>query len=207
MKQFSTYITEAAIALPEFNHTDLKTPRDPNGRFWKSIEAANEQSIPRASYSKALNMAKDLYTYLTTLEGDDVKTARDQIDAAVKSLKKSVDSADEGMSSSDIRVLKNHLFIISGIDNAFKNRPWYKKARIDVKAGYVPFRGSAKDPKIKYRVLITLDSPLSDGQLKDIYKTIPSLSPIHGDFVAGIESNKEHTAVAILISNSQGYKR
>jgi hypothetical protein len=207
MKNFTELITEAALELPQFSHPDLNSPRDPEGKFWKAVAAANEGGIPKSAYDKALRAAKDLYTYLTGLEGDEVVQARKSVSDAVGLLTKVADTATEGMSASDMRTMRNYIFMIQGIDSALKTKPWYKQAHVDIKAGYVPFRGSSKDLKIKYRMLLTCASPLSPGQIKDIYKAIPALSPLHSDYIAGIEVNKDLSAIAILFSNSQGYKR
>lgn len=210
MKDFTTLITEANVEVPQFNHPDLNTPRDPNGKFWKTIEAANETSdrSTKSAYNKALKTAKDLYAQLLAMDNDpEVVRARDLVDDAIKAINKTSVDAFDAMSSADVKMIRTYLYIIAGIDNAMKSKSWFKNSHVDVKAGYIPLRGMAKDPRIKYRMLFTLDSPVSDGIVKDVRKIISNISSVHQDYVAGVEWNKEKDTFAVLLSNTPGYRR
>ncbi len=210
MKNFSTIINEDTITIPQFNHPDLQNPRDPEGKFWMAIAAANETSdkAPKGSYLKALKISKDLYNALIALENDkDIEKARDLTNEISKLIEKASDDTIEEMATSDTKALRTYLFIVANIDRAFKSKNWFKSAHVDVKAGYVPFRGASKDPKIKYRLIYTLANPVSEQVAKDITKTIPGLSPLHKDYIASIEWKKDRSAFMVTFTNSPGYKR
>lgn len=209
MKTFSTLITEA-ITLPEFKHPDLNKPRDPEGKFWKAIDAANETGDKPSKniYRKAIKLAKDLYAQLVELpEDEDIVDARYCASEAVKHIEKSAGDTVEAISVADERMLKQYVFLIKAIDNLLKNKPFYKKGHVDIKAGYVPFRGAAKDPKVKYRMVISYQGEIPAAAIKEINKDVATLNPLAADFICGIEFNKSKTQVQILFTNSQGYKR
>lgn len=210
MKNFSTLISEAAIVVPQFNHQDLNEPRDPNGKFWQTINAANEEpeKSSKGSYNKTLKLAHELYLSITSLNSnEDLTEAAKLISDATKRIEKSAADAVDEVGTADTKMLKTYLYLIANIDNLLKNKPWYKKCNVDIKAGYVPFRGSQKDQKIKYRMLFNMESSIPESSAKEIIKTIPSASPLHTDYVAGIEWNKDKTAFAILFTSTPGYKR
>lgn len=210
MKTFSTLITESNITVPQFKHKDLNNPRDEEGKFWKAITAANEES-PKASkgaYAKAIKLAKELYSVLVGMpEDEDIVDARHCASEAVKYLEKSSGDAIEELGSADLKQLRNYIFIIANVDEYLSHKNFYKGAQVDIKAGYVPFKGAAKDPKIKYRMVVRAFAPISEQIAKDIVKSIRSQSPLHSDYVAGIEWNKDKSAFAVLFTNSPGYKR
>lgn len=209
MKTFSNLITES-IVVPQFHHKDLNTPRDPDGKFWKAIEAANETTdkAPKGSYAKAVKAAKDLYSALVAMENDEsVTKARDMVSDVVKLLDRASEDTVEEMSATDMRQLRNYLFIIANIDQYLSRKVFYANATVDIKAGYVPFKGATKDPKIKYRMVVNAASPISGNIAKEIVRTITDQSPLHLDYVAGIEWKKDNTAFAVLFTNSPGYKR
>ena len=210
MKNFSDLITESTVSVPQFVHPDLNEPRDKEGKFWLAIKAANETSdkASKGTYDKALKASKDLYSMLIGMDNDpDIKKAQDLVSDVSKLIDKASADTLEETSASDAKMLRNYIYIIRLIDHAMQHKQWYKQCHIDVKAGYVPWRGSGKDPKIKYRIVFNLQAGVSENIVKEINKTIPQLSPLHTDYVASIEWNKEHKAFAVMLSNSQGYKR
>lgn len=210
MKTFSTLINESSLTVPRFKHDDLNNPRDGEGKFWKTIAAANEEpkKAPKSTYTKALKLAKELYGILINMpEDEDIVDAQYCASETVKYITKSSNDAFDEISAADLKQLRNYLFIISNVDEYLSHKAFYKNARVDVKAGYVPFRGATKDSKIKYRIVVHAAAPISEPIAKDIVKTIKSQSPIHSDYVAGIEWNKDMSAFAILLTNSPGYKR
>lgn len=209
MKNYSTIINEDVITLPQFTHPDLINPRDPDGKFWMAIKAANDvpEKASKTAYNKAIKMAKDLYSALVAIGDPDVKGAMKMTNDIVSLLEKSSKDTIEETGTSDIKALKTYLFIISNIDNVFKTKTWFKTSHVDVKAGYVPFRGASKDPKVKYRMVYTLENPVSEDVAKGITKTILTLSPLHKDYVASVEWKRDRTAFMINISNTAGYKR
>lgn len=207
MKTFSTLIMEAAIAVPEFNHKDLNNPRDPEGKFWKAITAVNDETekSPKGTYDKAIKLAKDLYSILTGMvDDDDIDTAKKHASDIVKHLENSSTGAIEEVSTGDQKFLRNCIHIIQTADGILSHKRFYKDSEVDVKAGYVPFRGAAKDPKVKYRIVVRCKTPIND--IKSV-NAIIGATPITKDYIAGIEWNKDRTAFAILITNSPGYKR
>jgi len=210
MKNFSTIISEAAVVIPQFSHPDLQTPRDPNGKFWQLIAAANEEpdKASKGTYNKVLKTAKDLYASLISMNKDEeIDKAAKLISDATKLIEKSAaDSVDE-VGTSDVKQLRTYLYLIANIDNLLKHKTWFKSSHVDVKAGYVPFRGSQKDPKIKYRMVFNLEQPCPEASVKEIMRTIPSASPLHTDYIAGIEWKKDKTAFSVLFTNTPGYKR
>lgn len=208
MKTFSTLITEAVVAVPQFNHPDLNKPRDPEGKFWMAIGAANEESekAPKGTYVKAIKLAKELYGILSGMpEDEDIVDARYCASEAVKHLEKSSNDALEETSTSDQKFLRNCIHIIQTADGILSHKRFYKECEVDVKAGYIPFRGAAKDPKIKYRMIVRCKKAITDA--RSISKAITESTPITKDLIAGIEWNKDFSAFAILITNSPGYKR
>lgn len=208
MKSFSTLITEAVITVPQFTHTDLNNPRDPEGKFWKAIEAANEESekASKSTYTKAIKLAKELYGILTGMPEDkDIVDARHCASEVVNHLEKSSNGAIEEMGTADQKFLRNCIHVIQVTDGILAHKRFYKECEVDVKAGYVPFKGAAKDPKIKYRIVIRCKKPVQEP--KAISKLIAGATPITKDYVAGIEWNKDFSAFAVLITNSPGYKR
>lgn len=210
MKTFNNLINENNIDIPEFSHKDLKTPRDPEGKFWKTIEAGNITSdrSSKRQYSKAIDLGKELYALLSQLDNDtSVIQARQYVSDAVKSLEKTSKDLLDEMSSVDIKLMKIYLFIISNFDSWAKSKRWYSGCRLDVKAGYIPFKGSQKDQKIRYRILVTLAEPVSESTARDISRSIRAASPLHGDYVAGIEWNKDRNKFQILLTGTPGYKR
>lgn len=209
MKSFSNLITES-IALPEFSHPDLNKPRDPDGKFWKAIEAANEKSdrSSKGSYDKAIKAAKALYALLVELDDDkNVVAARDHVSNATKALEAASGDTIEEFSATDVRQLKQYIYLIKSIDSTLRHKPFYKKGHVDMKAGYVPFRGASKDPKVKYRMVIHSPEGISVNAIKDIRKDIGALNPLASDYICGIEFNKDNSAVQILFTNSPGYRR
>lgn len=210
MKNFSDLITESVVSVPQFIHQDLNQPRDKDGKFWLAIKAANETTdkASKGTYEKALKASKDLYSMLIGMDNDpDIKKAQDLVSDVSKLIAKASEDTIEETSASDAKMLRNYIYIIKLIDHAMQHKSWYKSCHIDVKAGYVPFRGSTKDPKIKYRIVVNLQAGVSENIVKEINKTIPQLSPIHSDYVASVEWNKDRKAFAVMLSNSQGYKR
>lgn len=208
MKTFSTLVTEANITLPQFKHGNLNTPRDPEGKFWKAIAAANDESekASKGTYARAIKAAKELYTLLTNIpEDEDIVDARHCASELVKHLEKSSGDAIEDVGASDLKFLRNCVHIIQNVDSILSHKRFYKEAEVDVKAGYVPFRGAAKDPKIKYRIVVRCKTPIENA--KALSRSIMEATPITKDYVAGIEWNKDMTAFAVLISNSPGYRR
>lgn len=212
MKSFSTLITEG-VTIPEFTHPHLKNPNDPTGRFWRTLDAANEtgEKASRGTYTKAVKTAKELYALLVGMENDpELVKARDLVAEAVKIIEKaSGDTVDE-MGTNDIKSLKNLLFIIQGIDSYLNRKSFYKKAKVDIKSGYVPLRGRPKpDPKISYRMVVLLPAgdTISEGVAKDITKAIKSMGPLHADYVAGVEFNGDRSGFQILFSKTPGYKK
>lgn len=207
MKTFSSLINEAVITVPHFIHKDLNTPRDPEGKFWKAVDAANEESdkASKNTYDKAIKLAKDLYSVLTSMpDDDDIKTSRNHASDIVKHLEKSSAGSLEETSVGDQKFLRNCIHIIQTADGILSHKRFYKDAGVDVKAGYVPFKGAAKDPKIKYRMIVRCKSTINDPKTA---QSIMSATPITKDYIAGIEWNKDKNAFAILITNSPGYKR
>lgn len=207
MKNFSTLITEANITIPQFNHKDLNNPRDPEGKFWKALSTANEETdkASKNTYDKAIKMAKDLYSLLTGMIGDDdIEAAKKHASDIVKHLENSSAGALEETSVGDQKFLRNCVHVIQTADDILSHKRFYKDAEVDVKAGYVPFKGAAKDPKIKYRMVVRCKNPINDIK---VVKAIVSATPITKDYIAGIEWNKDRTAFAILITNSPGYRR
>lgn len=209
MKNFSTIITESAILVPEFIHPDLVTPRDSNGRFWKTIENANEMSgkTSKVAYARAQKLAKELYSTLITIEDENVAKVCDCVNDVAKALDKAAAGALEDISQSDLKLMRNYLFIIQKIDAAMSNKSWFKSARVDVKAGYAPYKGASKDPKIKYRMVYNLENAVAQSTAKEINRTIKNLSLLHADYVASVEWNSSLTSFAVMLSNSPGYKR
>lgn len=208
MKSFSTLITEAVITVPQFVHADLNNPRDPEGKFWKAIEAANDESekASKGTYTKAIKLAKELYSVLTGMPDDeDIVDARHCASEAVKYLEKSSNGAIEETSTADQKFLRNCVHVIQMTDGVLSHKRFYKECEVDVKAGYVPFRGAAKDPKIKYRIVVRCKKQIQEPKV--IGRLITDATPITKDYVAGIEWNKDFSAFAVLITNSPGYKR
>lgn len=207
MKTFSSLITESALNLPQFKHQDLNKPRDPEGKFWKAVEAANTESekATKGTYDKALKLAKELYTILTNMPEDEaIVNAKFHTREAVSEIEKSSKDSLEEVGVSDLKFLRNCVHIIQTVDGILSHKRFYKDATVDVKAGYVPFRGAAKDPKIKYRIVVRVKVPVDP---KAITGAIMDATPITKDYVAGVEWNKERSAFAVLITNSPGYKR
>lgn len=210
MKTFSQSINESNIVLPEFVHHDLKNPRDEDGMFWKAIEALNnaETSSTRNSFDRAEKQAKDLYQTLLSCGNDkEIEDARKCVGDLINIIRKSATDTPEELSASDAKMLKIYLFIIQKIDSWACTKKWYNQAKLDVKAGYVALRGAAKDPKIKYRIVLTCSEPVSESAAKELNRSIRNLSPLHMDYVAGIEWNKDRTKLQILLSKSPGYHR
>ena len=208
MKTFSTLITEANLTIPTFKHKDLNKPRDPEGKFWKAVEAANDESekASRGTYEKTLKLAKDLYTALTNMpEDEDIVDARHCASEAVKFIEKSSKGTVDEVGVADLKFLRNCVHIIKTADDLLSHKRYYKDATVDVKAGYVPFKGAAKDPKIKYRMVVRANAPIKDQAT--INKTLIDATPITKDYIAGVEWNGDKSAFAILITNSPGYKR
>lgn len=208
MKSFSTLIAESNVTVPTFKHKDLNTPRDPEGKFWKAIAAANEtgEKASKRTYDKAVKLAKELYSILVNMpEDEDIVDARYSVSETIKHLEKSSAGAIEDTSTADQNYLRNCIHVIQMTDEALSHKRFYKECEVDVKAGYVPFRGAAKDPKIKYRIVVRCKKPIPDQ--KAINKAIAEATPITKDYIAGIEWNKDSTAFAVLITNSPGYKR
>lgn len=208
MKSFSTLITESVITVPQFVHPDLNNPRDPEGKFWKAIEAANDESdkASKGTYAKAIKLAKELYALLTGMPDDeDITKARTCASDAVKCLEKSSADAIEETSTADQKFLRNCIHVIQMTDKTLSHKRFYKECEVDVKAGYVPFRGATKDPKIKYRIVVRGKKPITDTKV--ISRLIADATPITKDYIAGIEWNKDFSAFAVLITNSPGYKR
>lgn len=209
MKPFSKSINES-IQIPTFVHPQLNEPNDPDGKFWTLIAMSNIESekASKRTYSKLYKIANDLYTEISMLPHDEnLKQAMDNLRMAIDLLRLSGEDAPDELSSADVKWLKNVLFILQGIDARLSKHRWYKDSTIDVKAGYVPLKGTGKDPKIKYRVLVKLPNPASDQVYRGINRDIMNMSPMHRNYVAGIEWNKEHTKFSILITNSEGYKK
>lgn len=210
MKNFSTLITESNITVPQFKHKDLNKPRDEEGKFWKAIAAANEESskASKGAYAKAIKLAKELYSILVGMpEDEDIVDARYCASEVVKYLEKSSGDAIEELGATDLKQLRNYIFIIANIDEYLSHKTFYKNAQVDIKAGYVPFKGAAKDQKIKYRMVVRASAPISEQIAKDIMKNVRNQSPLHSDYIAGIEWNKDRSAFAVLFTNSPGYKR
>lgn len=208
MKSFSTLVTESNIVLPQFKHKDLNNPRDPEGKFWKAVAAANEETekATKGTYSKALKLAKELYTLLMNMpEDEDIVDARYHAREATYHIEASSTDALEEVGTADLKFLRNCLHIIQGTDEILSHKRFYKEAEVDVKAGYVPFKGAAKDPKIKYRMVVRSKAPITDAKV--LGRTIINATPITKDYIAGIEWNKDFSAFAVLITNSPGYKR
>lgn len=210
MKTFNNLINENNIDIPEFIHPDLKTPRDPEGKFWKAIEAGNATSdrSSKRQYSKAIDLGKELYALLSQLDNDDaVVQARQYVSDAVKKLEKTSKDLMDEMSSTEVKLMKIYLFILSNFDNWARTKRWYTGSKVDVKSGYVPFKGNSKDPKVRYRILVTLSAPVSEPYARDISRSIRTASPLHTDYIAGIEWNKEKNKFQILLTGAPGYKR
>lgn len=208
MKTFSTLINESVLNIPEFKHSDLNNPRDPEGKFWKAVEAANADSekASKGTYDKALKLAKELYTILTNMPEDEaIVNAKFHAREAVAEIEKSSKDAFEEVGTSDLKFLRNCIHIIQTVDELLSHKRFYKEADVDVKAGYVPFKGAAKDPKIKYRIVVRCKANVADP--KAINKAIMGATPITKDYAAGVEWNKDQSAFAVLITNSPGYKR
>lgn len=208
MKSFTNYINEG-IELPKFIHPELNNPNDPDGKFWTMIGNTNIKSdkTSKRTYLKIGKMANDLYTELSMFTPDDqITAAMDLISQATNHINKSSEDAPDEMSAQDVKWLRNVLFIVQGVDSRLSKYRWYKNCHIDVKAGYVPLKGSNKNPKIKYRILVKLPEPATDRVYKGVNKDITNMSPLHRNYVAGIEWNKEHTKFSILITNTEGYK-
>lgn len=208
MKTFSTLITESNLTVPTFKHKDLNTPRDPEGKFWKAVAAANETSdkASKGTYDKAVKLAKDLYSTLVNMPNDeDIIDAMSHMRMVIDDLEKSSSGSLEEVGSADLKFLRNCIHIIQTADAILSHKRFYKDAEVDVKAGYVPFKGAAKDPKIKYRMVVRCKAPIADT--KSLSKSLINATPITKDYVAGIEWNKDLSAFAILITNSPGYKR
>ena len=208
MKTFTTAINEG-VSIPQFVHPELNTPNDPDGKFWTLVNLSNKEydKTSKKSYSKVSKLANDLYTELTMMTSDDnISQAMEMISQAMVLINKSSEDAPEEMTSNDLKWLKNVMFLIQGIDARLSKHRWYKDAHIDVKAGYVPMKGTGKNTKIKYRVLVKLPQAVSDQVYKGITRDILNMSPMHRNYIAGIEWNKEHTKFSILITNTEGYK-
>lgn len=209
MKTFSTLVTESNITVPQFKHKDLNNPRDPDGKFWKAIAAANEESekATKSSYDKAIKLAKELYLALSNMPEDEyLAGAKFNVHDALNSIEKSsTDSFDE-VGAADLKFLRNCLHIVQNTDDVLSHKRFYKDASVDVKAGYVPFKGATKDPKIKYRIVVHCNA-LKLADMKQLNKDIINATPITKDYIAGIDWNKDLSAFAVLITNSPGYKR
>lgn len=209
MKTFSQAINEG-IVVPEFIHPQLNKPNDPNGKFWTLIGASNAESdkSSKKQYVKVCKLANDLYSELSLMTPDDNLTkAMGLISDALNYLNKSGEDAPEELSAADTKYMRNVLTIIQGIDARLSKHRWYKESSVDVKAGYVPLKGTSKDPKIKYRVLVTLKQPVSEQQKRSIDRDVMSMTPLHRNYVAGVEWSKDLNKFSILITNSEGYKR
>lgn len=206
MKTFSTLISEA-LTVPQFKHPELNKPNDPEGKFWKAIAAANETNdkASKGLYDKAIKLAKELYSTLTGMPEDgDLADAKFNVREAINSIEKSSTDSIEEFGTADLKFLRNCLHIIQNVDEVLSHKRFYKNATVDVKAGYVPFKGAAKDPKIKYRIVVRVKVPVDPKAIND---AIINATPITKDYIAGIEWNKDRSAFAVLITNSPGYKR
>lgn len=207
MKNFSEKIDESVINIPEFNHPQLKDPQDLDGRFWVAIANANDpdNEVSKQQLEKIIKGCKDVYSSLAMWGGEYQEMATCLTDM-IKQLDKKLKTAVSTTSDSDIKSLRTTMTVVKEIDSSFSSHRWYNKANVSIKAGYVPFRGSVKDTKIKFRFIVRSAEPFSQSQIQSI-KHVCIASPLTADYIAGIEFNKDNTAFQILISNTPGYKR
>lgn len=208
MKTFNQYINECAVTVPEFFHPMLNNPDDPDGKFWKAIANANDggDGIDKSHFEKVSKQAKELFGAVSLL-GDEYTELAAPINNIVKKLNKdSKKAVTTGATNAEVKNLNMFVLAIKTIDSYFSNKQWYPNATVKIKAGYVPFRGSSKDPKIKYRMIVRVEEPLTDSAAQ-VIKSVRSLNPATLDYVAGLEFNKDKTAFQILFTSTLGYKR
>lgn len=207
MKSFSTYITEGAIEIPEFIHPQLNKPNDPDGKFWMMLKAVNSPT-GKSSYKKMLDYCKSAYQAGIGITDDPaIDKVQELLNDAITSIENAMRDVPDEMSVGEVKAFKSMVFLISTIDKRLSKHRWYKSSTVDIKAGYIPFRGSAKDPKIKYRMVVKMPEAPSEQIMKGISKDLCILTPVHRDYVASTEWNKEHTAFMITFTNTPGYRR
>lgn len=208
MKTFNQLINEAVVAMPEFFHPMLNNPDDPDGKFWKAIANANDggDGVDKSHFEKVTKQAKELFGAVSLL-GDEYAELAAPINDIVKKLNKdSKNAVSTGTTNTEAKSLNMFVLAIKSIDSYFSNKKWYPDATVKIKAGYVPFRGALKDPKIKYRMIVRVEEPLTDSAAQ-VIKGVRSLNPATLDYVAGVEFNKDKTAFQILFTSTLGYKR
>ena len=208
MKTFSDILNESVITVPAFYHPDLGSLRDADGKFWMAITNANDtpDKIDKAHIETIIKKSKELYSLVASLGGEYASLAQ-PIHDIVKKLKSDIKGQVQiGASPNEIKQLQNYLICLAAIDGDFSTKQWYPTSKVAIKYGYVPFRGSAKDAKIKYRMVVRTMDPLSDSAVQ-VIKRVKNLNPLTQDYIAGIEFNKDHTAFQILFSSNPGYKR
>lgn len=207
MKDFNEIIKES-ITLPQFIHPNLANPKDPEDKFWKVISACNDDSneVTKQQLEKLIKQSKDLYASLTLL-GDDYNESADHLTGLIKSLStKHKDAISNNSSEKDLTVLKKMISCMGACDKCLSSHRWYNNTKASIKANYVPFRGSEKDNKIKYRMVYRRETPFTDSEITNI-KKVRNINPLVQDYVAGVEFNKNKDAFQIMFTGTPGYKR
>ena len=208
MKTFNQFINESVIVIPNFYHADLSSDKDPDSKFWAAVANANDETegVDKQRLENIAKKAKDLYSMVAALGEEYTKLAQPIHDIVKKINSDAKSMVQTGASPSEIKQLQSYILCLHAIDADFSTKKWYSSASLAIKYGYVPFRGSTKDPKIKYRLIVRVEEPLTDSAVQ-VIKRIKNLNPCTQDYIAGIEFNKDHTAFQVLFASNPGYKR